>query len=1364
MKTLQNFFQSKPQSEPTEISNSNNFITELTKNEFDRQKNCLNLIASENIPSPKVLELMGSVWSNKYGEGYPGKRYYAGNQFTDELESFVQKKALEVFDTRKRFGNLENLSLNSSSSLSSNNSNINQFLGSTQDYAVNVQVLSGSPANSMVFLSVLDYGDTILSLNLANGGHLSHLHATSNWNKFFKLVNYDVKLVENAENQKPFIIAIDGRGGSGKTTLAKELVEKLPNSVLIERETFLEFMKGMDTTSENWDVKNFELDKNAFEREIAKNQDKDVIILEGLKSFEQKSDLKIWLEIEPKTGQIRAKKRDVKGKVNQIGFAKFWQEYENYAEKYITLSAPKQKADLVISAKDPEYKIKQDWDVSTLQIETERLVLKPVNMDFAEDIFREFTPEITKFMDCKSDDKIEETYEFLERAMREGLAKTDLHLNVFNKENQEFLGMIGLHDLNTSTPEIGIWFKKSAHGNKFGQEVAKNLKIWADEHLNYQNLIYPVDQRNVGSRKVAESLGGILQNKPIENKINKSGYQLEIVEYHIPNPNYQAQTPTENYEILKNFGEENQAILDLVKIILGKSQSSQKPFIIAIDGRSSSGKSTLSVKLEKLLPNSKRFNLDTFDLNGGEFFSSQNIAKNFEIDFENRQFDIAKIQQEIAQNDYKVVILEGAFSFKNLLEIDFDLKIWVELKKEIASERLNNREINERTEIDPKIIRLSTQKWQIAEDRYLQNFKPKQKADLVISTGDEAYEIIVDFSNYLPKVREMYWKIPEFWQENFEEKLTNYSLILQGQSNICFEINHKYILKIQASKFHYGNKDSESEIQKIFDKIKEFSPNFEKLDFVVKIKRFFEKDKTLKANAILMEKIQGQDVAEIFYQLNQAEKDKIFEKSLELLKKLHFSKIQKVQKYDTNKILQAALQEFNQTKNKISQVYQTKVQTVLENYKPKILSQDFYLLHNDFNLTNIFLNEQKELILIDLDWAGMAPNWLEMESFLDMIFFPRGMVKIELEKFYQKPMLEFLPKIVEIYPELLAFERLEELKILFLRTLIGKLGAKSFQIEAEKAFKLVFEQNFLELLSDEKWEGVEILIEKFKKENLQNKNVQCYEIDEADFEAKLIEFKPKLTILGGSSYPRLINFARLTEIAHKHGSLVLADIAHINGLIASGLHFSPFQSGENANLGADFVTMTTHKTLRGPRGAMIFMKKEWEKTINKTIFPGTSGGPHFNKIAAIGQSCLEILGEDSYPDCVSFEKYSQNVLETCKALENSLAKSGLEIISPTQNHLCLVKLPEKSDSLLIQQKLEKIGIICNRNVLPNDPKSAWRPSGLRLGTAALTSRGLTIEMAKQIGQIIADIVFERETEEYLKKEVESLVQRLNWFY
>lgn len=274
------------------------------------------------------------------------------------------------------------------------------------------------------------------------------------------------------------------------------------------------------------------------------------------------------------------------------------------------------------------------------------------------------------------------------------------------------------------------------------------------------------------------------------------------------------------------------------------------------------------------------------------------------------------------------------------------------------------------------------------------------------------------------------------------------------------------------------------------------------------------------------------------------------------------------------------------------------------------------------------------------------------------------------------------------------------------------------------------------------------------------KETNLFEIDLQDFENKLKTHKPKLTIIGASSYPRLIDFEKMITMAHKYESLVLADIAHINGLVASKVHPSPFASGDS---GADFVSMTTHKTFRGPRAAMLFYKKEFEKEINKTIFPGTSGGPHFNKIAAIGQACLEILGEDQHPDGLSFVDYSKKTLENTKALENSLKESGLEIISPTENHLCLVKLPEDKDSLEIQKKLERIDIICNRNVVPFDTKTAWRPSGLRLGMPALTSRGANLEISKQIGQIIGDCVFDRNSEEELTKKVKDIIQGLNWW-
>lgn len=270
-----------------------------------------------------------------------------------------------------------------------------------------------------------------------------------------------------------------------------------------------------------------------------------------------------------------------------------------------------------------------------------------------------------------------------------------------------------------------------------------------------------------------------------------------------------------------------------------------------------------------------------------------------------------------------------------------------------------------------------------------------------------------------------------------------------------------------------------------------------------------------------------------------------------------------------------------------------------------------------------------------------------------------------------------------------------------------------------------------------------------------------FEIDLTDFAEKIQKCKPKLVIIGFSAYPRGYKFGEMCKIAHEAGCLVLADVAHINGLIAAGLHDTPFGKGPEF---ADFVTMTTHKTLRGPRGALLFAKKEYIEAINKTIFPGTSGGPHFHQIAATGQCLLEVLGGDVYPDGRDFISYSQAVLDTCKAFENQLKRYDIEIISPTQTHLSLIKLPENIDSIEFQKKLERIGVISNRNMIPFDTKSAWRPSGMRFGTAALASRGLDNSGALKVADIVAAALYGSETEDILAKKVLSIAQGLNWWY
>jgi glycine hydroxymethyltransferase len=270
-----------------------------------------------------------------------------------------------------------------------------------------------------------------------------------------------------------------------------------------------------------------------------------------------------------------------------------------------------------------------------------------------------------------------------------------------------------------------------------------------------------------------------------------------------------------------------------------------------------------------------------------------------------------------------------------------------------------------------------------------------------------------------------------------------------------------------------------------------------------------------------------------------------------------------------------------------------------------------------------------------------------------------------------------------------------------------------------------------------------------------------YDIDQADYQAKLAQAHPKLVILGFSAYPRKYEFAQMTKWAHEAGALVLAYIAHINGLVAAGLHDTPFKAGDE---GADFVSMTTHKTFRGPRAAMLFAKNEHMPAINKTIFPGTSGGPHLHAIAAVGQALLEILGEDQHPDGRSFKDYSQAVLDTSKALEEGTQAAGLTVVSPTQNHLSLIKLPDEVDSLEFQRTLERAGIISNRNMLPFDTKSAWRPSGMRFGTPALASRGMTVQQAHELGEVIGKLALNNTTEEAATAFTHQLTKQLAWWY
>ncbi len=221
-----------------------------------------------------------------------------------------------------------------------------------------------------------------------------------------------------------------------------------------------------------------------------------------------------------------------------------------------------------------------------------------------------------------------------------------------------------------------------------------------------------------------------------------------------------------------------------------------------------------------------------------------------------------------------------------------------------------------------------------------------------------------------------------------------------------------------------------------------------------------------------------------------------------------------------------------------------------------------------------------------------------------------------------------------------------------------------------------------------------------------------------------MEVKPKLIVAGASAYPRVIDFAKFREIADACGALLMVDMAHIAGLVAAGAHPNPVPY-------ADFVTTTTHKTLRGPRGGLILCKEEYAKAIDKAVFPGSQGGPLMHVIAAKAVC----LGEALKPE---FKTYGENIVKNAKALADGLTKRGHKLVSGgTDNHVMLLDL---SDSALtgkeLEHNLDEVYITANKNTIPNEQRSPFVTSGVRLGTAAVTSRGLNEEDMDKIAEFI----------------------------
>ena len=254
-------------------------------------------------------------------------------------------------------------------------------------------------------------------------------------------------------------------------------------------------------------------------------------------------------------------------------------------------------------------------------------------------------------------------------------------------------------------------------------------------------------------------------------------------------------------------------------------------------------------------------------------------------------------------------------------------------------------------------------------------------------------------------------------------------------------------------------------------------------------------------------------------------------------------------------------------------------------------------------------------------------------------------------------------------------------------------------------------------------------------------------IDYEDLLAKAKECQPKMLVAGASAYPRTIDFAKLREICDEVGALLMVDIAHIAGLVAAGEHPSPVPY-------ADFVTTTTHKTLRGPRGGMIMCKEEWGKAIDKAIFPGTQGGPLMHVIAAKAVCFGEALSDE-------FKAYQHQIILNAKALENAFRAEGVKMVSGgTDNHLILLDFSDtEMTGKLLEKLLEEANITVNKNTVPNEKRSPFVTSGVRVGTPAITSRGLKEEHMVMIAGWIARIVKEGEAAvPAVKAEVEALMK------
>ena len=260
-------------------------------------------------------------------------------------------------------------------------------------------------------------------------------------------------------------------------------------------------------------------------------------------------------------------------------------------------------------------------------------------------------------------------------------------------------------------------------------------------------------------------------------------------------------------------------------------------------------------------------------------------------------------------------------------------------------------------------------------------------------------------------------------------------------------------------------------------------------------------------------------------------------------------------------------------------------------------------------------------------------------------------------------------------------------------------------------------------------------------------------IDFDELRRTAIETKPKLVLCGYSSYPRDCDYSQFKEIADEVDALTMADVSHIGGLIAGGVMRNPCDAG------FDFVTTTTHKSMRGPRGGMILCKKEFAKTIDRSVFPGLQGGPHMNAVAAVAIT----LGKAQQPE---YKQYCRQVLDNAQVLAATLMENGAKLITDgTENHMMVIDTVKSFgiDGRVAEEALDEVSITTNKQIIPDDPNPPLRPSGIRLGTPAATTRGMKEQEMKRLGEWITKALKNHKDKDLLasvRGEVEELCSRL----